>query len=45
MVNSIRAILRRTIESPAGGLITTAAAWAILWPWLSHRHRHTAASA
>ena len=44
MSNSIRAILRHTIESPAGGLITTAAAWAILWPWLSH-HRHTAASA
>lgn len=45
MGNSVRAILRRTVESPAGGLITTAAAWAILWPWLSHRHRHTAAAA
>ena len=39
MGTSIRAITRRAIASPAGGLITTTVAWAIAWPWLTHRRR------
>jgi hypothetical protein len=42
MSTSIRTIVRRTIESPAGGLATTALAWTVAWPWLTHRRRHTA---
>jgi hypothetical protein len=41
MSTSIRTIVGRTIESPAGGLIATALAWAVAWPWLTHRRRHT----
>jgi hypothetical protein len=41
--SSIRAIVRRTMGSPAGGLVATALAWAVVWPWLSHR-RHTPAA-
>jgi hypothetical protein len=44
MGSSIRAIVRRTIESPAGGLVATALAWAVVWPWLSHRRRQTPAA-
>jgi hypothetical protein len=44
MGTSIRTIVRRTLESPAGGLVTTALAWAVVWPWLSHRRRHTPAA-
>jgi hypothetical protein len=32
MGTSIRTIVRRAIESPAGGLVTTALAWAVIWP-------------
>src|SRR4029453_12113852 len=39
MDTSIRTIARRTIESPAGGLVATALAWAVAWPWLAHRRR------
>jgi hypothetical protein len=41
MCNSIRVIVRRTIGSPAGGLVATALTWAIVWPLLAHRRRHT----
>jgi hypothetical protein len=37
---SIQTIVRRTLESPAGGLVTTALAWAVMWPWLPHRRWH-----
>ena len=40
----IQTIVRRTFEAPAGGLVTTALAWAVVWPWLSHRHRHSPAT-
>jgi hypothetical protein len=40
MGTSMRTIVRRTIESPAGGLVATVLAWAVAWPWLTHR-RHT----
>lgn len=45
MNSPIRSAVRRTIESPAGGLVATALAWVIAWPWLSHRRRHTPAAA
>ncbi|HEY6708154.1 MAG TPA: hypothetical protein VJB61_11255 [Actinomycetota bacterium] len=45
MSSSIRSMVRRTIESPAGGLVVTALAWAVAWPWLSHGQRRTAAAA
>jgi hypothetical protein len=41
MGTSMRTIVRRTIESPAGGLVATALAWAVAWPWLTHHRRHT----
>jgi hypothetical protein len=44
MGSSIRAIVRRTIESPAGGLVATALTWAVVWPLLSHRRRHIPAA-
>jgi hypothetical protein len=44
MGTSMRTIVRRTIESPAGGLVATALAWAVALPWLAHRHRHTPAT-
>jgi hypothetical protein len=44
MSSSTRSVVRRTIESPAGGLVATALAWAIAWPWLSHHRRHTPAA-
>jgi hypothetical protein len=44
MGNSIRVIVRRMIESPAGGLVTTAFTWVVVWPWLSHRRGHTPAA-
>jgi hypothetical protein len=44
MGSAIRAIVRRTIESPAGGLVATALAWAVVWPWLSRRRGHTPAA-
>jgi hypothetical protein len=44
MGSSIRTIVRRTVESPAGGLVTALCAWAVVWPWLSRR-RHTPATA
>jgi hypothetical protein len=44
MGSSIRAVVRRTIESPAGGLVATALAWAVVWPWLSHRRGHSSAA-
>jgi hypothetical protein len=44
MDTSIRTIARRTIESPAGGLVATALAWAVAWPWLAQRRRHTPAA-
>jgi len=45
MGRAIRAAVRCTIESRAGGLVATALAWAVVWPWLSHRRRHTPAAA
>jgi len=45
MNRAIRALARRTIESPAGGLVVTAVVWAAFWPWLSDRRQHTAAAA
>jgi hypothetical protein len=44
MGTSIRSIVRRTIESPAGGLAATALVWAVVWPWLVHRPRYTPAT-
>jgi hypothetical protein len=44
MSSSIRSVVQRTIESPAGGLVATALAWSIAWPWLSYRRRHTPAA-
>jgi hypothetical protein len=44
MSSSIPAILRRTVESPAGGLVAAAMVWAAAWPWLSHRRRRPAAA-
>jgi hypothetical protein len=44
MGSSVQAAVRRTIESPAGGLVATALAWAVVWPWLSRRHRHVPAA-
>lgn len=44
MGTSIRTIVRRTIESPAGGLVATVLAWAVAWPWLANRRRHTPAT-
>jgi hypothetical protein len=41
MGSSIRAIVRRMMESPAGGLVATAAVWTLAWPWLSYRRQHT----
>jgi hypothetical protein len=42
MNKAIRALAHRTIESPTGGLVVTAAVWAALWPWLADRRRHAA---
>jgi hypothetical protein len=44
MGTSIRTIARRTIDSPAGGLVATALAWAVFEPWLAHRRRRTPAT-
>jgi len=44
MGSAIRAAVRRTIGSPAGGLVATALAWAVVWRWLSHRRRHIPAA-
>jgi hypothetical protein len=41
----IRVITRHMMESPAGGLVATAAVWAAAWPWLSDRRRHSPAAA
>jgi hypothetical protein len=41
MGTTMRTIVRHTIESPAGGLVATALTWAVAWPWLTHRRRHT----
>jgi hypothetical protein len=45
MNRAIRALARRTIASPAGGLVVTAVIWAAFWPFLADRRRHTAAGA
>jgi hypothetical protein len=45
MDTSIWTIVRRTIESPAGGLVASALAWAVAWPWLAHHRRHTSTMA
>jgi hypothetical protein len=45
MGSSIRAAVRRTVDSPAGGLVATALAWAVVWPWLSRRRRQTPVAA
>jgi hypothetical protein len=45
MNRAIRALPRRTIASPAGGLVVTAVIWAASWPWLADRRGHTAAGA
>jgi hypothetical protein len=44
MGTSMRTIVRRTIESPAGGLVATALAWAVAWPWLTYHRKHTPAT-
>lgn len=45
MSSSILALVRRTIQSPAGGIVATAVAWAVAWPWLSYRRRYGPATA
>jgi hypothetical protein len=45
MSSAILSVVRRTTESPAGGLVVTALAWVVVWPWLSHHQRRRAAAA
>jgi hypothetical protein len=45
MNRAIRALARRMIESPGGGLVVTAVFSAAFLPLLTNRRRHTAAAA
>jgi hypothetical protein len=45
MDTSIWTVVRRTTESPGGGLVVSALAWAVAWPWLGYRRRQTSATA
>jgi hypothetical protein len=45
MNRALRALARRMIESPAGGLVVTAVFSAAFLPLLTNRRRHAAAAA